>query len=82
MAVDERTRRELYTAFEESWDSDRAEALMSLLPPVGWGDVATRPDLESLRQSLDARLTTEVATLRTEMAELRTGLRRDLVTAT
>lgn len=93
MTVDERTRRDLYAAFEESWGAERTEAMMHLLPPVGWGDVATRRDLDAVRTclqhelrtglvTLDTRITTEVAGLRTEMAELRTEFHRDLASAT
>ena len=89
MAVDERTRRDLYTAFEQTWGPERAEALLSLLPPVGWGDVATRRDLETFAARIDARVTSDTATLRaemaevrTEMAELRTEFHRDLAAAT
>lgn len=96
MAIDERTRRDLYTVFEESWGAERAEALMSLLPPVGWGDVATRQDLDRLRDGMDAAISTnaallriemaglrtEMADLRTEIADLRTEFHRDLAAAT
>ena len=82
MAVDERTRRDLYTAFEQTWGPERAEALLSLLPPVGWGDVATRRDLETFAARIDARVTSDTATLRAEMAEVRTEFHRDLAAAT
>jgi uncharacterized protein YPO0396 len=74
MAIDERTRHDLYTAFEELWGSDRAEAMMSLLPPVGWADVATKHDLDALRETLEARLDANAAELRGEMAGLRTEM--------
>jgi hypothetical protein len=34
---------------------ERASTMMNLLPPVGWGDVATRRDLELLEERLDHR---------------------------
>ncbi len=37
--------------------------MMDLLPPVGWGDTATRTDLQMLRVDLHA----EIAELRGEM---------------
>ncbi len=48
-AVDEGARHELYQAIEDLIGSERAGTLMSLLPPVGWADVATKHDLEGLR---------------------------------
>lgn len=78
MAIDDRTRHDLYTAFEELWGSDRAEAMMSLLPPVGWADVATKHDLDALRETLEARLDANAAELRGEMAELKIELRTEV----
>jgi hypothetical protein len=78
MAIDERTRHDLYTAFEELWGPERAEAMMSLLPPVGWADVATKHDLDALRETLEARLDANAAELRGEMAGLRTELKTEM----
>ena len=49
MAVDERSRHELYLWFEQAAGRERADTLMSLLPPVGWADVATKTDVDHLR---------------------------------
>jgi hypothetical protein len=43
--VDERSRHELYLSIEELIGAEKAEMLMSMLPSVGWADVATRQDL-------------------------------------
>ena len=48
MAVDERTRHEMYSGLEEKLGPDVADALMAHLPPVGWADVATKQDLAAL----------------------------------
>jgi uncharacterized protein YPO0396 len=78
MAIDERTRHDLYTAFEELWGPERADAMMSLLPPVGWADVATKHDLDALRETLEARIDANAAELRGEMAGLRTELKTEM----
>ena len=52
--IDERARHELYRAVEELLGTSTADTLMTLLPPVGWADVATKDDL----RQLEARLTT------------------------
>ena len=48
MAVDERTRHEMYSGLEEKLGPEVADALMAHLPPVGWADVATKQDLSML----------------------------------
>lgn len=57
MPVTEHERHQLFAWFEENLGPERAATLMSLLPPVGWGDVATRHDLDqqmaAMRQDLD-----------------------------
>ncbi len=67
MALDEAARHELYTRLDELLGPGPTSTLMSLLPPVGWADVATKDDLRSLENALR----TEIAELRTET---RTGL--------
>jgi hypothetical protein len=56
MAVSEYERTQLFNWFEEHMGKERASTMMNLLPPVGWGDVATRRDLEMLEERLEARL--------------------------
>ena len=46
MAVTEGQRHDLHTYFQETMGRDRADVMMDLLPPVGWGDVATKQDLD------------------------------------
>ena len=53
MPVTEHERHQLFSWFEEHMGSERAGALMNLLPPVGWGDIATRRDVETVRHDLD-----------------------------
>ncbi len=53
MAVDERARLEMYRRLEEVLGTETADALMAHLPPVGWGDVATKRDVEDVRRDLD-----------------------------
>ncbi|HEX6238326.1 MAG TPA: hypothetical protein VFZ68_14095 [Acidimicrobiales bacterium] len=55
--IDERARHELYRAVEDLLGTDHADTLMSLLPPVGWADVATKDDLRQLEGRLDTRFT-------------------------
>ena len=52
MALDERARHELFLRLEQALGPESAETLMEMLPPVGWADVATKRDLDALRDQL------------------------------
>ena len=57
MSITEHERHRLFTWFEEHMGKDLAATMMNLVPPVGWGDVATSRDLDQhavlLRRDLD-----------------------------
>ena len=50
MAIDERARHELFLRLEEHLGAEAATTLMEHLPPTGWADVATKRDLDQLRE--------------------------------
>lgn len=49
MAITEQSRHRMYKHLEELMGAEDAAVLMEHLPPVGWADVATKRDLDSLR---------------------------------
>ena len=55
MAVDERSRRELYRRLEEVLGPEAATTLIEHLRPVDWADVATKQDLAALEERVDLR---------------------------
>jgi hypothetical protein len=55
MAVDERSRHELYRRLEDVLGPEAATTLIEHLPPVGWADVATKGALAQLEQRIDLR---------------------------
>ncbi|MGH9041603.1 MAG: hypothetical protein ACRDZ3_15390 [Acidimicrobiia bacterium] len=55
MALDERSRHELFLRLEAVLGPAPAETLMEMMPPVGWADVATKRDLDALEQRMDLR---------------------------
>jgi hypothetical protein len=56
MSVDEGRRLLLHDAARGGWGADAALVLMEMLPPTGWGDVATRQQLEAVEDRLDSKI--------------------------
>ena len=92
MAIDERTRHEMYSGLEEKLGSPVADALMAHLPPVGWAHVATKQDIAALEAvtrleigSIEhdvGSLKQEVASLKDEVASVKqdvASVKQDLV---
>ena len=73
MAVTEESRYEVHKHFEETMGRERATTLMELLPPVGWGDVATKQDLLALREWASERMATK-----SDVHQVHTSLLREL----
>jgi hypothetical protein len=71
MASADDDRRELFDLLEAGLGGRGAALLMAHLPPVGWGDLATKQDLTSLRSELKGEMGSLRAELKGEMAELR-----------
>ncbi|MGH9117209.1 MAG: hypothetical protein ACRD0A_04840 [Acidimicrobiales bacterium] len=66
MPVDEGARHKLYIAAEQTLGLENAETLMSLLPPVGWADVATKQDVALVQRDVD-RVRQDLAALEDRM---------------
>lgn len=60
MAVNERSRHELFLRLEQIIGPEEATTLMEYLPPVGWADVATKRDLDHLENKLMAQFRAEL----------------------
>ena len=52
MAVDERARHQLFLRVEQELGPEAAETLKTMLPPVGWADVATKDDVRLLKDDI------------------------------
>jgi hypothetical protein len=55
MSISEGQRHELHEGLVEAIGRERADSLMSMLPPVGWAEVATKQDLTGLEQRMNLR---------------------------
>ena len=88
MSISEAERHEIYELIKAATSDRVANNVMSMLPPVGWADVATRTDIRALQAeigsvrselhaevgSLRTELRTEIALVRSEVASLRTDM--------
>ena len=76
--VDEAARHALYRSLEAAIGAEATGTMMTLLPPVGWAEVATKDDLRQLEARLDGRFAALEARLEgrmeQRMAELETRL--------
>jgi hypothetical protein len=74
VTIDERTRRLVHSRLEDVLGQEVADAMMELLPPVGWGDIATKADLDRFATELRAEMTELRSELRGEMSQLRSDV--------
>jgi hypothetical protein len=82
MSVDEAARHQLYSSLEETLGPEPTSTLMSLLPPVGWADVATKQDFGAVRAELAAMERVLRVEIRSSEDRLRAELYRALRTQT
>jgi hypothetical protein len=62
MAMDDDARYELHRRLEEVLGRPAATTLMEHLPPVGWGDVARRSDIDTLQAATKRDIDVLIAT--------------------
>jgi len=60
VAVTEYDRHQLFNRLKSVLGEAEAPVLREPLPPVGWGDVATKRDLELFELKIDAKLEREL----------------------
>ncbi len=74
MQISQQERMALFDKAREMLGADEAGILMELLPPNGWGEMATKTDLYATAQEIRgemAEVRGEMAEVRGEMAEVR-----------
>ncbi len=82
MAIDERTRHQLFLRLEEVLGDEDANTLMEHLPPVGWADVATKSDLTDLERRVDLRFELSEERMMRAIHEMASTLRSEMNTQT
>ncbi len=78
MAISEEARHRLFGRLEAVLGAEEAATMMAHLPPMGWGEVSTRHDVEGLGVALRGEMAVLGAELRSEMAQLGGELRSDM----
>lgn len=78
MAIDERTRHEMYLGLEQKLGTKVADAVMQHLPPVGWADVATKDDVDAQTLLLTRDLDAQTLLLKRDVDAQTLLLQRDL----
>ncbi len=78
MSITEASRFQLRTAIGQILSEEAADTLMELLPPVGWADVATKTDLQHLRDELKAEIHSLRVATKTDLQHLRNEFKADI----
>ena len=78
MSITEASRFQLRTAMGLILSEEAADTLMELLPPVGWADVATKTDLQHLRDELKGDINSLRVATKTDIQHLRDELKSDI----
>ncbi|MCX6518265.1 MAG: hypothetical protein NTV13_06320 [Actinobacteria bacterium] len=78
MSITEASRFQLRTAIGQILSEEAADTLMELLPPVGWADVATKTDLQHLRDELKAEIHSLRVATKTDLQHLRDEFKADI----
>jgi hypothetical protein len=78
MSITEASRFQLRTAIGQILSEEAADTLMELLPPVGWADVATKTDLQHLRDELKAEIQSLRVATKTDLQHLRNEFKADI----
>ena len=78
MSITEASRFQLRTAIGLILSEEAADTLMELLPPVGWADVATKTDLQHLRDELKGDIHSLRNELKGDIQNLRVATKSDL----
>ena len=78
MSITEASRFQLRTAIGQILSEEAADTLMELLPPVGWADVATKTDLQHLRDELKGDINSLRVATKTDIQHLRDEMQADI----
>ena len=78
MSITDSKRTDIHNCLRDLMGHDMADIMMEFLPPVGWGEVVRRQDVNSLGVALRSEMSVMGSDLHTEIAEVRNGLKADI----
>jgi len=73
-AVTEEERHDMAKALEAQLGRETAMVLLKHLPPTGWGDVATRRDLDLFEARMEARMDARLHAMQASLLKWMIGM--------
>ena len=78
MSITDSKRTDIHNCLRDLMGHDMADIMMEFLPPVGWGEVVRRQDVNSLGVALRSEMSVMGSDLRTEIAAVRNELTAEI----
>ena len=78
MSITDSKRTDIHNCLRDLMGHDMADIMMEFLPPVGWGEVVRRQDVNSLGVALRSEMSVMGSDMHTEIAEVRNELKADI----
>ena len=78
MSITDSKRTDIHNCLRDLMGHDMADIMMEFLPPVGWGEVVRRQDVNSLGVALRSEMSVMGSDLRTEIAGVRNELKAEI----
>ena len=78
MSITDSKRTDIHNCLRDLMGRDMADIMMEFLPPVGWGEVVRRQDVNSLGVALRSEMSVMGSDLHTEIAGVRNELKAEI----
>lgn len=78
METSEQARHHLYEQLQAALGVEAADTMMASIPPLGWGEIARRTDVDTSAALLRSDIATTRAQLERDIAELRTEVKGEI----
>ena len=78
MTITDKQRTDVHNCLQDLMGQEMADIMMELLPPVGWGEVVRRQDMNGLGISLRAEMSDTRGDLQREIQAMRHELKTEI----